>query len=285
MRLAHRDPALLEHFYSADSSDPERTRVTGLSRLSAKTNFLVAREESLFLFASRRFMTTSPPKFTGFSKETLRFLVDLEKNNRREWFNERRDFYKGTVEEELRQLVLSTSGALAKKKIPLSTEPKKAIFRIYRDTRFSADKSPYKTNLGAVFNTGGKPGSGVLYLHIEPAGSFMALGFYQPDQPALTRIRESIVDRWREFKSVIGRLGRAELTLRDSEALKRVPRGFESFGDAECAEYLKYKSFIVSRPLTEKDLHSADLPTKLALFAAEGLPLLKFGWTALGRQP
>lgn len=227
-------------------------------------------------------MTISAPKFTGFSEGTLRFLAELKQNNRREWFNERKAFYKDTVEEELRRLVWSTSAALAKKKIPLSTEPKKAIFRIYRDTRFSADKSPYKTNLGAVFNTGGKPGSGVLYVHVEPSESFMAIGFYHPEQLGLTRIREAIADRWKEFRSVINRLGRAGLTLRDSEALKRVPRGFELFADAECAEYLKYKSFIVSRQLTETDLRSPELPSKLTLFASEGLPLLKFGWTALG---
>jgi uncharacterized protein (TIGR02453 family) len=226
-------------------------------------------------------MSTSPQKFAGFSKETLRFLVDLEKNNRRDWFNERKDFYKETVEEELRRLVLSTSAALAKKKIPLSTEPKKAIFRIYRDTRFSADKSPYKTNLGAVFRTGAKPGSGVLYVHIEPKASFTALGFYQPEPPGLTRIREAIVDRWKEFKSTINRLGRHGLVLRETEALKRVPRGFESFADAECAQYLKYKSFIVSRELKEADLCSAKLPDELARFGTEGLPLLRFGWEAL----
>jgi uncharacterized protein (TIGR02453 family) len=228
-------------------------------------------------------MPTNPPKFAGFSDETLRFLAEIEQNNRREWFNERKTFYKETVEDELRRLVWSTSAALAEKKIPLSTEPKKAIFRIYRDTRFSADKSPYKTNLGAVFNTGGKPGSGVLYVHVEPKASFEALGFYQPDQPGLTRIREAIADRWKEFKSVIDGLDRAGLTLRDSESLKRVPRGFESFAAADCAEYLKYKSFIVSRQLSKTDLRSPELPTKLALFASEGLPLLKFGWTALGR--
>ncbi|MGA7126419.1 MAG: DUF2461 domain-containing protein [Chthoniobacterales bacterium] len=228
-------------------------------------------------------MPTSSPQFAGFSDGALRFLVRLDKNNRREWFNERKAFYKETVEEELRRLVWSTSAALAKKKIPLSTEPQRAIFRIYRDTRFSADKRPYKTNLGAVFTTGGKPGSGVLYVHVEPKASFEALGFYQPDQPGLTRIREAIADRWKELKSVINRLDRAGLTLRDSDSLKRVPRGFESFADAECAQYLKYKSFIVSRQLTETDLRSPELPSKLTLFASEGLPLLKFGWTALGR--
>ncbi len=229
-------------------------------------------------------MATSPPKFTGFSAETLRFLLELGQNNRREWFNERKAFYKETVEEELRRLVWSTSAALAKKKIPLSTEPNKAIFRIYRDTRFSADKTPYKTNLGAVFTTGGNPGSGVLYVHVEPKASFIALGFYHPDPPGLTRIREAIADRWKEFKSVINRLGRAGLVLGEGEALKRVPRGFESFADAECAEYLKYKSFIVSQKLTETDLRSPELPGKLTLFASEGLSLLKFGWAAFGRR-
>jgi uncharacterized protein (TIGR02453 family) len=228
-------------------------------------------------------MTKSPQKFTGFSKETLRFLVELEQNNQREWFNERKAFYKETVEEDLRRLVSATSAVLAKKKVPLSTEPKKAIFRIYRDTRFSADKSPYKTNLGAVFGTGARPGAGVLYVHVEPKASFAALGFYQPAQPGLTHIREAIADRWKEFNSVIKRLERAGLVFRETEPLKRVPRGFESFADAECAEYLKYKSFIVSQKLTETDLRSPELPNKLTLFASEGFPLLKFGWTALGR--
>ena len=101
-------------------------------------------------------MPTSSPQFAGFSDGTLRFLVELDKNNRREWFNERKAFYKETVEEELRRLVWSTSAALAKTKIPLSTEPQRAIFRIYRDTRFSADKRPYKTNLGSSLQYGRK---------------------------------------------------------------------------------------------------------------------------------
>jgi uncharacterized protein (TIGR02453 family) len=229
-------------------------------------------------------MPTSPPTFTGFSDGTLRFLVELEQNNRREWFNERKAFYKETVEEELRRLVCSTSAALAKKKIPLSTEPKKAIFRIYRDTRFSADKRPYKTNLGAVFNTGGKPGSGVLYLHVEPKASFAALGFYQPNQPELTRLREAIVDQWSAFRTVVARLRRVELEIKDAQALKRVPRGFEQFTDAECAEYLRCKSFIVSRQLAEPELRSPELPAALTKFTEQGLPLLRFGWAALGLE-
>jgi uncharacterized protein (TIGR02453 family) len=229
-------------------------------------------------------MTASRQKFAGFSKETLRFLTDLERNNERDWFNARKQFYKETVEEELRRLVLNTSEALAKKKIPLSTEPKKAIFRIYRDTRFSPDKRPYKTNLGAVFGTGAKHGSGVLYVHVQPKASFAALGFYQPAQPELTRVREAIVDRWAEFKSATGRLRRAGLEFQEAEALKRVPRGFEQFTDADCAEYLKYKSFIVSRPLTDAELRSPDLPAALVKFTEQGLPLLQFGWAALGLE-
>ena len=111
----------------------------------------------------------------------------------------------------------------------------------------------------------------------------MAVGFYHPDQLGLSRIREAIADRWKDFKSVISRLDQASLAFGESEVLKRIPRGFESFADAECVEYLKYKSFVVSRRLTGADLRSPELPAKLTLFASEGLPLLKFGWTALGR--
>lgn len=144
-------------------------------------------------------------------------------------------------------------------------------------------KVPTRRTSGQFLIPEEKPGSGVLYVHIEPKASFTAIGFYQPDQLGLTRIREAIADRWKEFHSAIDRLAQAELVLGESEILKRVPRGFESFAEAECAKYLKYKSFVVSRRLTETDLRSPELPAKLTLFASEGLPLLKFGWKALGR--
>ena len=229
-------------------------------------------------------MPSNPSPFAGFSEETLQFLVDLEQNNRREWFNTRKAFFKETVEEELRRLVWSTSAALAKKRIPLSTDPKKAIFRIYRDTRFSADKSPYKTNLGAVFRTSDKKEAGVLYVHIEPNASFTALGFYQPVPLDLTRIREAIADHWAEFRKVVKHLEAGGLEFRETESLKRLPRGFEQFADTESAKYLKYKSFIVSRTLNKSELRSADLPATLVDFTIQGLPLLRFGWEAIGRK-
>ena len=221
---------------------------------------------------------------TGFSPSVLEFLRDLERNNNRDWFAARKEFYQTEVLGQLATTMQATTAALARRRISLAAEPKKSVFRIYRDTRFSADKSPYKTNLGVVFWHGGeKNRPGVLYLHIQADGSFAAAGFYQPEAAFLNQFRESIVDRWKAFEKAVQQLGAKGLPLGEGEALKRVPRGFESFSEAPCARYLKLKSFIVHRPLSAEVVCSPDLSRHLVELAADALPLLRFGWEIKGR--
>ena len=216
---------------------------------------------------------------TGFSPSVLEFLRDLERNNNRDWFAGRKEFYQTEVLGQLASAMQDTTAALARKRIPLAAEPKKSVFRIYRDTRFSADKSPYKTNLGVVFwHEGEKNRPGVLYLHIQADDSFAAAGFYQPEPAFLTHFRESIVDRWKVFEKAVQQLAAKNLPLGEGEALKRVPRGFEGFGEAPCARYLKLKSFIVHRPLSAEIVCSPGLSQYLVDLAADALPLLRFGW-------
>jgi uncharacterized protein (TIGR02453 family) len=224
----------------------------------------------------------SDTSFTGFSNQAIQFLRDLAVHNERSWFNPRKETFRRDLQEPLTQLVLTTTALFRKARIPLRADPKRSVFRLYRDTRFSPDKSPYKTHVSAVFDrTAQRKTDGILYVHIVPDESFAVIGFHQPSVPQLTKIRESIVDRQKIFLKLLAQLERSGLELTCEEILKRVPRGFEEFADLPTAEYLKYKSFYIRRPLPNQTVQSETLPKELVEFARIGLPFLKFGWEAM----
>ena len=224
----------------------------------------------------------SDTSFTGFSNQAIQFLRDLAVRNQRDWFNPRKELFRSDLQEPLAQLVLTTTDLLRKARIPLRADPKRSVFRLYRDTRFSPDKSPYKTHVSAVFDrTAQRKTDGILYVHIVPDESFAVIGFHQPPVPDLTKIRESIVDRQKIFLKLVAQLESSGLDLTCEEILKRVPRGFEEFADLPAAKYLKYKSFYIRRPLPNKMVQSKTFPRELVEFARLGLPFLKFGWEAM----
>jgi uncharacterized protein (TIGR02453 family) len=226
----------------------------------------------------------SETSFGGFSDRGIQFLRDLAAHNERDWFNPRKEIFKRDLQEPLAQLVLTTTDLLRKARIPLRADPKRSVFRLYRDTRFSPDKSPYKTHISAVFDrTAQRKTDGILYVHIVPDESFAVIGFHQPAAPDLTRIRESIVDRQEIFLKLVAQLESLGFELTSDEMLKRVPRGFEEFADLPTAKYLKYKSFHLTRSLSDKIVRSKTLPKELVEFARIGLPFLKFGWEAMAR--
>ena len=179
---------------------------------------------------------------------------------------------------------MTTTNLLRKARIPLRADPKCSVFRVYRDTRFSSDKSPYKTHISAVFDrTAQRKTDGILYVHIVPDESFAVIAFHQPPVSDLTKIRESIVDRQKTFLQLLAQLESSGFELTSDDMLKRVPRGFEEFTDLSTVDYLKYKSFYIRRPLANKVVQSKALPTELVEFARIGLPFLKFGWEAMDR--
>lgn len=224
----------------------------------------------------------SDTSFAGFSDQAIQFLRDLAAHNERDWFNPRKEFFQRDLQEPLAQLVLTTTDLLRKARIPLRADPKRSVFRLYRDTRFSPDKSPYKTHISAVFDrTAQRKTDGILYVHIVPDESFAVIGFHQPPAPDLTKIREAIVDRQKIFLKLVAQLENLGLELTSDEMLKRVPRGFEEFADLPAVEYLKYKSFYIRRPLSSQVVQSKTLPKELVEFARIGLPFLKFGWEAM----
>ena len=221
-------------------------------------------------------------QFPGFRPAALAFFRDLTVSNEKAWFQANKPTYETEVLRPMTLLVPEVVAELARRKVPLTGDVKKSLFRVNRDVRFSNNKSPYKTHAGAVWSRDGvKMTPGVLYFHFDPEGSFVAAGFYVPEPPLLAKLRDAQVRRTDDFLAAVASLAGHGLTLSREDALKRTPRGFEEYADGPLAEHLKLKSLIVSRPLAVKDLRGPALGAKLADFAADALPLLTFGWAAL----
>lgn len=221
--------------------------------------------------------------FTGFRPEGFTFLRDLAQHQTRDFFEANRDVYDGELRLPMASLVLGLSEELLRRKIPLRGDPKRSVFRIHRDLRFSKDKRPYKTHVGAVLTKSGDKviHEGVLYVHIDPLGSFVAVGFHRPEPGPLTALRSAIRDRAAAYRRMSKKLAANRLTLSDDEApLSRAPRGFETVTAKDLAEAVRHRSFLVEKPLAKKAVGSPGLVTDLADFAETALPLLEFGWVA-----
>lgn len=183
-----------------------------------------------------------------FSKETLSFLQRLKRNNRREWFNARKDQYEAHVKapmlEVLDQLAIDMR-AIA----PEMLVGPKSMYRIYRDVRFSDNKQPYKTNIAASFWPRGlAKGEGAgMYFHIALDGVWVGGGMYRPESPQLHKVRERIAGNVQRFRSIVEApsFKKALDGGLDGEQLTRVPRGF--LKDHEAEGYLRYKQFLAGR--------------------------------------
>jgi uncharacterized protein (TIGR02453 family) len=221
--------------------------------------------------------------FTGFSPQALKFLRDLRKSNHRAWFVPRKELYERECLEPLRALTVGLARALRKARIPIDADPSRVGFRIYRDVRFSRDKSPYKTNLGTYLPYRGIRGApGGLYIHITPKESFVVAGFYQLDKEPLQRWREAMASDPRRFQSVLRALERNGLALSDqAPALKRMPRGFEALAESPIADYFKIGTFIVSEKISDADIADAGLIERSLTLVKKAKPLLEYGWEAL----
>jgi uncharacterized protein (TIGR02453 family) len=223
--------------------------------------------------------------FTGFGPDALSFFADLAMNQDRHWFAAHKATYETQVRRPLESLVESLAIAFAAHDIPLTGSAKASIFRIHRDVRFAKDKSPYKTNAGAVLSRDGtKAGKGILYIQVGgPEPSFMAAGFYTPDPADLAAIRQAIADGPDRWATTERALGRAGLTLSRGAPLARLPKGFEDFAGSPVADVLKFRNFITSRDIPADRLFKPTLVDDVVAFAEASRPLLDFGRNAIDR--
>lgn len=186
---------------------------------------------------------------------SLTFLNDLAQNNNKVWFDKHRDEYLA-VKEDFEGLVTGVLGGLAASDAVFEeVNAKDCIMRIFRDVRFSKDKTPYKTNLGAGFSKGGKKFSGAgYYLHIEPGGkSFAGGGAWQPEAPLLKAIRQEIDYNLDAFTGIINdKKFKKYFPKIDGEQLKKLPQGYAA--DNPAIEWLKLKSFTVGYSFSDEEV-------------------------------
>ena len=210
---------------------------------------------------------------------TIKFLKDLKRNNNKPWFDANRKQYENAKTDfaGFIQTIIDKHGK--KDESVAHLKAKDCMFRINRDVRFSKDKSPYKNNMGAYINKGGKKSLfGGYYFHCQPGQSFVGGGLWMPMPPELAKVRQEIDYNYIAFKKIIGSKKFKSVydgLSRDAEyVLTRVPKVYES--DNPAAEYLKLKSFVTMIPVKDAELNSKDLSKKV-LAAFEALqPLLEF---------
>lgn len=220
-----------------------------------------------------------PPPFAGFAPAAFAFFRGLAENQTKTWFDANREVYETQVRAPLSALVVEVAARLSAKGLPFAGDPKRAIFRLNRDVRFSADKSPYKTNAGAALTRdGGKMSPGVLYIHVGAKDCFTAAGFYQPEPPALQALREAIAGDFAGWKKAV-----KNLPVSREDALINPPKGFVP-ETPEMAEALKLKSWVTRRPLAMAAMRGPGLVDEIVDFALAAGPMLKFGWAALEKR-
>lgn len=208
----------------------------------------------------------------------LKFLKQLSKNNHKEWFDANRKTYEA-VKAEFENIVKSIidKSSLFDKDLA-GLEAKKCLFRINRDVRFSKDKSPYKLNMGASINPGGKKDMGAgYYIHIEPGKSFLAGGCYMPPPDVLANIRQEIDYNTADFKKILNAKDFKTYfgALSDeSDKLKTAPKGYPK--DHPELGLLQHKHYIVMHHLTDEQVLDKNFPTYAAKVFKAMFPLNTF---------
>jgi len=225
--------------------------------------------------------TVSTEGFAGFRPAAFAFFRELQNNNDPSWFKPRKALYEAEVLAPFRELIAAVGSALGQAGLPLVGDPRRGIFRIYRDVRFSPDKRLYKTHAGAVLTrSGGRRDPGVLYIHVAPDESMAGAGFWHPEPTLLARLRRAILADPEDFLAIVDRLATAECPLSSDERLSRLPRGFEAAQGTPVAEYVGWKSFTAHRMLSDAEMRSPALVDHIFDFTRTVLPLLEWGWAA-----
>jgi uncharacterized protein (TIGR02453 family) len=192
---------------------------------------------------------------------TLKFLKDLKKNNNKPWFEKNKSTYLD-AKDDVGLFVARVIEEFGKEDADIAPlQPKDCTYRIYRDVRFSKDKTPYKTHMGAYLNKGGKkmPTAG-FYLHVEPGRNMAGGGLWMPPAPDLNKVRQEIDYNLKEWTKILGDRTFKKIFpegLEREELLSRPPKGYEAENPA--IEFLKLKSFVVTRTFTDAEMQSRSL--------------------------
>ena len=212
-----------------------------------------------------------------FDDETFAFLRELKTHNDRAWFTSNKERYERSVKEPVLAFIGDAGPHLRKLSKHLVADPKPvggSMFRIYRDVRFSKDKSPYKTHVGVHFPLGKGMTVPGYYLHLEPRQCFVAAGMWMPESSQLQQIRTAIAGRPADWRKASGDLDQ------DENALKRPPRGFDA--EHPMIEDIKRKSFTGSLRLSDGQMVGDDVMQTFVRTCKELAPLMRFLARAVG---
>jgi uncharacterized protein (TIGR02453 family) len=220
-------------------------------------------------------MTTST--FPGFPAEGIRFLRQLKRNNNRDWFQAQKSVYEENVKQPMQELISAMAEEFERFAPEMAATPKVSSYRIYRDTRFSKDKSPYKTHVAAVFPRKGldKHAGAGLYVHISPNDVFAGGGLYMPAPEDLNAVRQHIAGNRKRFTGIVEhQTFRRLFGELSGEQLSRVPRGFRA--DDPAADYLRFKQFLAGRDI-DPGIVTTPRFFKTVVTSFEGMmPLIRF---------
>jgi uncharacterized protein (TIGR02453 family) len=212
--------------------------------------------------------------FTGFSRDAIQFLADLALHNERSWFQPRKGDYERLLKEPLEALCRELADRFEARRLPLRADPAHSPFRIYRDLRFSADKSPYKTHISASFPWAAEGGGVGAYFHFQPGEMFAGGGVWHPEPAQLAAWRRAVSEDWPRVRAALespafaGTFGEVS-----GDRLKRVPTGFSP--DHPGAQLLKLKDVTFGRPLSDEEVLSPGLPDRLTDTFQAAVPVLR----------
>jgi uncharacterized protein (TIGR02453 family) len=215
--------------------------------------------------------------FSGFSPDALSFLRALKRNNRRDWFQPRKEKFETLIKTPMLELVESLNHRLMDFAPNYITPPQKSLYRIYRDTRFSKDKTPYKTHISAIFprHTAVKREGAVLYFHFTEKELLIFGGVYSPDREELLAYRNLLAEHHEEFLELIANRDVKRLTNGlEGEQLTRMPKGFSEDHPAE--SLLRHRQWFLESTLDARILHSPRLISEMARRFAVMAPMVEF---------
>lgn len=217
--------------------------------------------------------------FKGFGDKAIPFLKALDFHQNREWFVENKDLFEEHLKEPLGDLVEELTARFEKARLPFKGDRVKAQFRIKRDTRFSKDKAPYNRHLSALLSNSGTKWdeSGCFYVCIGLPGvrdCYAGVAWWGPKKEVLQAIREAIVEKPDEYRTVVAKLRKSGLQISDYDRLKRTPRGFESVAEPDLLDAIRNRHFAVRMEIDPETITRADLSDRLVKFAEQSRPLI-----------
>lgn len=235
-------------------------------------------------------MAVAAPPFAGFSPAAIQFLADLAQNNDRAWFQPRKAEFERLLKEPMEAMIAALADRLAARGVPMLADPKRSPFRIYRDTRFSRDKAPYKGHLGATFpwieaapgvDAGGghderAHGNGG-YFHFQPGEMYVGGGMWQMEKPRLEAFRAAVLADPERVQAALQEPAFVKWFgggARPHDELKRLPPGYPQ--DHPLAHMFRWKDVVFGRSLSDAEVLSPDLPDRLAEGYATAVPVFRF---------